>query len=125
VSRDDETHRPVFGGSRDLLLERRGNLVIFIPFCNMNLLISFHPIFQDEESLGREDEVEHAGWKEDLEVAGLEETSDGGHDSEEEDEEEGHEEGAGLDNEGVGVTGLLQDPHPHTDLGSGTLIALL
>jgi hypothetical protein len=52
--------------------------------------------------LGRDDEVEHAGWKEDLEVAGLEETSDGGHDSEEEDEEEGHEGGAGLDNEGVG-----------------------
>jgi hypothetical protein len=74
VSRADDTHRPVFGGSRDLLLERRGNLVIFIPFCNMNLLISF----QDEESLGWEEEVEHVGREEDLEVVGLEETSDGG-----------------------------------------------
>jgi hypothetical protein len=27
---------------------------------------------------GREEEVEHVGWEEDLEVAGLEETSDGG-----------------------------------------------
>jgi hypothetical protein len=62
--------------------------------------------------LGREEEVEHARWEEDLEVAGLEETSDGGHDSveegdkEEEDghdeEKEGHEEGAGLDGKGVG-----------------------
>jgi hypothetical protein len=34
---------------------------------------------------------------------GLEESFDGGQDSEEEDnEEEGHEEGAGLDEEGVG-----------------------
>jgi hypothetical protein len=57
----------------------------------MNLLISFHSIFQDEESLGRE---------EDLELAGLEETSDGGQDSEEEDE--GHEESVGLDDEGWG-----------------------
>jgi hypothetical protein len=37
---------------------------------------SFH--FQDEESLGWEEEVEHAGREEDLEVVGLEETSDGG-----------------------------------------------
>jgi hypothetical protein len=36
-----------------------------------------------------------------LRGCGLEETSDGGQDSEEE------EEGAGLDDEGVGVTGLL------------------
>jgi hypothetical protein len=53
VSRDDETHGPAFGGSRGLLSKRRGNLFIFIPFCNMNLLISFHSIFQDEEGLGR------------------------------------------------------------------------
>jgi hypothetical protein len=66
---------------------------------------SFH--FQDEESLGREEEVEHAGREEDVEVAGLEGTSNGGQDSvEDEDErnneEEGHEEGVGLDDEGVG-----------------------
>jgi hypothetical protein len=54
-----------------------------------------------------------------LRGCGLEETSDGGQDSEEE------EEGAGLDDEGVGVTGLLQDPHPHTDLGVVTSFALL
>jgi hypothetical protein len=42
------------------------------------------------------------GHEEDLEVVGLEETSDGGQDSEEEDEEvEGHEEGTGLDDKGV------------------------
>jgi hypothetical protein len=40
------------------------------------------------------------GREEDLELAGLEETSDGGQDSEEEDE--GHEESAGLDDEGWG-----------------------
>jgi hypothetical protein len=70
---------------------------------------SFH--FQDEESLGWEEEVEHAGREEDLEVVWLEETSDGGQDSVEEDdkeeeghdeEEEGHEEGTGLDDDGVG-----------------------
>jgi hypothetical protein len=39
---------------------------------------------------------------------GLEESSDGRQDSEKEDEEEeGHVEGAGLDDEGVRVTGLL------------------
>jgi hypothetical protein len=77
--------------------------------------------------LEREEEVEHAGREEDLEVAGLEETFDGGHDSMEEgdEEEEGHEEGAGLDDEGVGVMGLLWDPHPHTDLGVATSFALL
>jgi hypothetical protein len=65
--------------------ERQGNLFIFIPFSNMNLLISLHAIFQDKESLGREEEVE---------ATGLEDTSDGGgQDSEE--GEEGHEEGAG------------------------------
>jgi hypothetical protein len=92
----------------------------------MNLLISLHSIFQDKESLGREEEVEVAGL-EDLEAVGLKETSNGGgRDSEEEEEEEeGHEDGAGLDDEGVGVTGLLQDPHLHTILGVATLFALL
>jgi hypothetical protein len=69
---------------------------------------SFH--FQDEESLEREEEVEHAGQKEDLEVAGLEETPNRGQDSKEEkdeqedkeEEEEGHEEGVGLEDEGGG-----------------------
>jgi hypothetical protein len=85
--------------------------------------------------LGQEEEVEHAGLEEDVEVTGLEETSDGGQDSvEEEDEEEDkghdeeeeeHEEGVWLDDEGVGVTGLLQDPHPHADLGVATLFVLL
>jgi hypothetical protein len=70
----------------------------------MNLLISLHSIFQDEESLEREEEVEAVGLEEDLEPAGLEETSNGGgHDSEEEEEkEERCEDVAGLDNEGVG-----------------------
>jgi hypothetical protein len=74
--------------------------------------------------------VEHAGW-EDLEVAGLEETSVGGQDSEKEDkeeedeEEEGHEEGARLDNEGVGMTGLLQDPNPHNNLGAANSFTVL
>jgi hypothetical protein len=48
VSRDDETHGPIIDRSNDLLLERRGNLFIFIPFCNINFLISLHSIFQDE-----------------------------------------------------------------------------
>jgi hypothetical protein len=48
--------------------------------------------------LGREEEVEAAGL-EDLQVVGLE-TSDGGHNFEEDEGEEGHEEGAGLDNRG-------------------------
>jgi hypothetical protein len=74
-----------------MLSERRGNLVIFIPFCNMNLLISLHSIFQDEESLGREEEVEATGLQEDLDAAGLEDTSDGG--GQDSEEEEGHEEG--------------------------------
>jgi hypothetical protein len=117
VSRDDEMHGPVFSWLS------RGKLFIFIPFCNMNLLISLHSIFQDKESLGREEEVEAVGL-EDLEAVGLKETSNGGgRDSEE--EEEGHEDGVGLDDEGVGVTGLLQGPHPHTNLGVATLFALL
>jgi hypothetical protein len=43
----------------------------------MNLLISLHSIFQDEESLGREEEVEATGL-EDLDVVGLKDTSDSG-----------------------------------------------
>jgi hypothetical protein len=71
--------------------------------------------FQDEESLERVEEeevveVEHVGQKEDLEVAGLEETPNRGQDSKEEkdeqedkeEEEEGHEEGVGLEDEGGG-----------------------
>jgi hypothetical protein len=109
VSRDDETHGPVFGGSRDLLSKRRGNLIIFIPFYNMNLLIYLHSIFHDDESLGREEEVEATGLEGDLDAMGLEDTSDNrgqeDEEEEEEDEEEGgkvHEEGTGLYDEGWG-----------------------
>jgi hypothetical protein len=57
----------------------------------MNLLTSLHSIFQNEESLGREEEVQVAGLEEDLDAVGLEDTSDGiGQDSE---EEEGHKVG--------------------------------
>jgi hypothetical protein len=70
-SGDDETHGPVFSWSS------RDNLFIFIPFCNMNLLISLHSIFQDDESLGWEEKVYFAELEEDLQVVGLE-TSDGG-----------------------------------------------
>jgi hypothetical protein len=74
------------------------------------------------EDVGREEVVEDAG-QEDLEVAGWEESSYGG---QEDDEEEGQEkEGAGQDDEGVGVTGLFQDPHPHVDFGAVTLFTLL
>jgi hypothetical protein len=73
--------------------------------------------------------VEVVGLEEDLDTAGLEDTSDGGgQDSEEEghDEgEEGHEDDAGLYDEGMGVMGLLQDPHSHTNLGVATSFALL
>jgi hypothetical protein len=72
--------------------------------------------------------VEAAGLEEDLDTVGLEDTSDGGG-QENEEEEEGHEEehgeGAGLYDKGVGVAGLLQDPHPHTDLEVTTSFALL
>jgi hypothetical protein len=54
--------------------------------------------------------VEDALQEEDLEVAGWEEGSDGGQENSKEDddeEEEQEEEGEGLDNDGVGVTGLL------------------
>jgi hypothetical protein len=76
--------------------------------------------------LGREEEVEAVGLEEDLDVVGalghLQQRrtglrGGGGH-------EEG-EEGAGLYEEGVGVMGLLQDLHPHTDLGVATSFALL
>jgi hypothetical protein len=62
------------------------------------------------------------GLEVDLEAPRLQETSDyGGQDF----EEERHEDSAGLDNEGVGVMGLPQDPHPDTDLGVATSFALL
>jgi hypothetical protein len=64
VSRDPETHRPRFGGSNGLLYEksRAGTTNdIFIPFCNMNLLIAFNTILQNEESLRQEEEVQDAG----------------------------------------------------------------
>jgi hypothetical protein len=101
----------------------------------MNLLISLHSIFQDEESLEREEEVEAAGLEEDIYAVGLEDTSDRrGHDFEEEEdeEEEGHEEGeeehedgVGMYDEGVGVMGLLQDPHPHAKFGVAISFVLL
>jgi hypothetical protein len=71
--------------------------------------------------------VEATGLEADLEAAELEETpNSGGQYSEEDDEEEeGHDEGVGLDDEGVGVMGLLQDSHPHVDLGVATSFALL
>jgi hypothetical protein len=96
----------------------------------MNLLISLHSIFQDEESLERE-EVEAAGLEEDIYAVGLEDTSDRrGHDFEEEEEgheegEEEHEDGVGMYDEGVGVMGLLQDPHPHAKLGVAISFVLL
>jgi hypothetical protein len=87
----------------------------------MNLLTSLHSIFQHEESLRQNEEVEATGLEEEVEATRLEEEDldeDGGQDSEE--EEEGHEDGAGLYDEGVGVMGLLQDPHPHAELGLAT-----
>jgi hypothetical protein len=67
----------------------------------MNLLISLHSSFQDEESLGQE-EVEAAGLEEDLDAVGLEDTFDSGGQDFEEEEDEGHEEGAGLYDKRVG-----------------------
>jgi hypothetical protein len=65
----------------------------------------------------------------------VEDTSnDGGQDSEEEEEqqqqqqeEEGHYEGEArhYEDEVVGVTDLLQDPHPHADIELATSFALL
>jgi hypothetical protein len=43
----------------------------------VNLLISLHSIFQDE-SLGRQEDVETAGLEEDLNATGLKDISDGG-----------------------------------------------
>jgi hypothetical protein len=102
LSGDGETRAPIFGGSTYLLSERRGNLFIFKPFSNMNLLTSLYSIFQHEDSLRREEEVEATG----LEKEALD--KDGGQDSEEEEEGgheeggEGHEDGAELYDEGVG-----------------------
>jgi hypothetical protein len=79
--------------------------------------------------LRQEEEVEATGLEEEVEAMRLEEEDldeDGGQDSkDEEDEEEGHEDGVGLYNEGVGMMGLLQDPHPHAELGLATSFALL
>jgi hypothetical protein len=43
----------------------------------MNLLISFHSIFQDQETSGWEEDLEIAGQEENLEVVGWEENPDG------------------------------------------------
>jgi regulator of replication initiation timing len=96
----------------------------------MNLLTSLHSIFQHEEILRQEEEVEAMRLEEeDLdEDAGQnfeeEEEEEEGHEEGEE-REEGHEDDAGLYDKGVGVTGLLQDPHPHAELGLATSFALL
>jgi hypothetical protein len=74
----------------------------------MNLLTSLHSIFQDGESWGGQEEVEATRLEADLEVVKLEETSGGGgqyyeqEEDEKDHEEEGHEDGVGLDDEGVG-----------------------
>jgi hypothetical protein len=95
----------------------------------MDLLTSLHSIFQHEESLRQEEEVKATRLEEEVEATRLEEEDldeDGGQDSEEEEEEkEGHEDGVGLCDEGVGVMDLLQDPHPHVELGLATSFALL
>jgi hypothetical protein len=44
---------------------------------------------------------------------------------EDEEEEEGHDEGEEGHDKGVGVTGLLQDLHPHVELGLATSFAHL
>jgi hypothetical protein len=78
--------------------------------------------------LRQEEEVEATGLEEEVEAMRLEEEDldeDGGQDSEDEEGEEGHEDGVGLYDEGVGVMGLLRDPHPHTELGLATSFALL
>jgi hypothetical protein len=102
---------------RTIYFQRDEIILLFsYHFANMNLLIAFHTILQNEESLGRLEEVEDVGQEEDLEVERLEESLDGGQEhskEEEDDEEEGHEEGEGLDDEGVLVMGLHQDLHPH------------
>jgi hypothetical protein len=66
----------------------------------MNLLASLYSIFQHEESLRREEEVEAMGLKEeDLDEDGGQEYEE---EEDEEEEEEGHEDGVGLYDEGVG-----------------------
>jgi hypothetical protein len=68
----------------------------------MNLLTSLHSIFQHEESLRRDEEVEAMGLEEEVEAKGLEEEDldeDGGHDSEEEEDED--EEGCGRGRRGT------------------------
>jgi hypothetical protein len=92
----------------------------------MKLLTSLHLIFQEENNLRWDEEVE--------------DTSDsGGQDSEEEEqepeqeeekqheEEEGHYEGEArhYEDEVVGVTNLLHDPHPHANIGLATSFTLL
>jgi hypothetical protein len=52
MSRDDETYGPGFARSNALLSERRGNIFIFIPFYNTNLLISLQSIFSRRGELG-------------------------------------------------------------------------
>jgi hypothetical protein len=77
----------------------------------MKLLTSLHLIFQEENSLRREEEVE--------------DTSDGGGQDSREEEEQHEEEERHYKDEVVGVTDLLQDPHPHTDIGLATSFDLL
>jgi hypothetical protein len=56
----------------------------------------------------------------------VEDTSDGrGQDTEEEEEEEPEQEEGHYESEVVGVMDLLQDLHPHIDIGLATSFALL
>jgi hypothetical protein len=95
----------------------------------MNLLISFHSIFQDEESLGREEEVEHVGQEEDLEVGGwrkpLTEDNTLTRMTKRSTRRRRARGGCRAGRRGGGVMGLDQDPHPHTDLGGATSFTLL
>jgi hypothetical protein len=91
----------------------------------MNLLTYLHSIFQDEDSLGREEEVEVSGLEEDFDAARLKDTFNGGEQDSKEQEDEEEEEGHEGHEEGVGVTGLLQDLHPHTNLGVATSFTCL
>jgi hypothetical protein len=62
---------------------------------------------------------------EEVEATGLEGPLDDDRGQESEEDEEGHEDCAGLYDEGVGVMGLLQDLHPHAELGLANSFALL
>jgi hypothetical protein len=133
VSRDDETHGPIFGGYNDLLSERQGNLFYFYTIFPYKVtdFFTFH-FFRTRRAWCGRRRWRLWGQEVDLEVAELKETPDGGgqyfeHEEEEghDEGEEGHDEGAGLDDEGVRVIGLLQDLHPHTNLGVATSFALL